>query len=94
MPVSIRQYPQEVVKAAQTLNGGEKEGGVRNTAYFIPLNVCIGGGQRLCAKRSKVINILSLIIKPAQRRYNMRHEMLTQRNPFCHHVNTKKSSIS
>jgi hypothetical protein len=21
-------------------------------------------------------------------RYGVRHEMLTQRNPFCHHVNT------
>jgi hypothetical protein len=30
----------------------------------------------------------------AQRRYDMRHEMLTQRNPFCHHVNAKKGTLS
>jgi hypothetical protein len=24
----------------------------------------------------------------------MRHEMLTQRNPFCHHVNTEKGTLS
>jgi hypothetical protein len=24
----------------------------------------------------------------------MRHEMLTQRNPFCHHVNAKKGTLS
>jgi hypothetical protein len=24
----------------------------------------------------------------------MRHEMLNQRNPFCHHVNAKKGTLS
>jgi hypothetical protein len=29
-----------------------------------------------------------------QGRYDTCHEMLTQRNPFCHHVNTKKGTLS
>jgi hypothetical protein len=35
-----------------------------------------------------------LLIVVCQRRYDTRHEMLTQRNPFCHHVNTKKGTLS
>ena len=30
----------------------------------------------------------------AQRRYDMRHEMLTQRALFCHHANTKPGTLS
>ena len=29
-----------------------------------------------------------------QRRYDMRHEMLTQRALFCHHANTKPGTLS
>ena len=29
-----------------------------------------------------------------KRRYDVRHEMLTQRNPFCHHARARRVSIS
>ena len=32
--------------------------------------------------------------KSAQRRYDVHHEMLTQRALFCHHANTKRGTLS
>ena len=34
------------------------------------------------------------IVRSPQGRYDMRHEMLTQRALFCHHANTKTGTLS